>query len=267
MKKMTYFQYQKRLNLPIYIRAELDVFDPCLTKLLRELHFVPLDGEEAVEARGRVERVEGGRLLTLEEASPMTAKKIDCIGELGQYGEESITPGYDCQIYRYRSVSIMPHSYDSPFWGLGCYKGFGGGENLTAHRIVLNRFLSYALLPLGMIGLWGEAVEGGIALLRPNRGEGRAVFIDIQRETLLASKGGVPIDPRFTIFRLSTRYLNRDVVMEAEELLPCLFSHLCYFSYLGPGKFTRRAILVLARLVRGVDCSPDKFESIAELSL
>ena len=264
---MTYFQYQKGLNLPIYIRAELDLFDPYLSKLLGEMGLERLQGEDAVEARGKVERVEGGRLLTLEEATPLVAKKIDFMGEWGQYGEESINPGYDCQIYRYRSVAIMPHSYGSPLWGLGCHKDFGSNEKAMACRIVLNRFLSYALLPMGIVGLWGEAVEGGIVLFRPGRGEGKAVFVDVKKQSVLAPRGGGQMGEHFKVFRLSVHHLSRDVVMEPEELIPCLFSHLCYFSYKGPGKFTRRAIQVLARLVKGVDCSPGNFQSISELSL
>ena len=266
-KKLTYFQYQKSLNLPIYIRMDTGRFDPHLPALLEEMNFGRLSPEEAEEVPGRVERKVDGRLLTLEEASPIAAKKIDFMGELGKYGEESVVPGYGCRVYRYRSVAMMPYSHQSPLWGLGCFKDFGSQEKVVVSRIVLNRFLSYALAPMGIVGFWGEALEEGIALLPQNRSVGKAVFVDVKSENILSSKGFCRMGSRFKVFRLGSRYLNRDVQMGAEDLLPFLFSHLIYFDYGGPAEPVRRAVQGLSKLVTGVDCAPSNFYSMSNLPL
>ena len=265
--KLTYFQYQKSLRLPVYIRVDLERFDPHLPVLLGEMNFGRLTPEEALGVPERVERKVGGRLLTLEEASPIAAKRIDFMGELGKYGEESVVPGYGYRVYRYRGVAMMPYSYQFSRWGLGCFGDFGSEKRIVAGRIVINRFLGYALAPLGIVGLWGKPLENGIALARQNRSFGKAVFVDVKNESLLSSDGFCRMNSRFKVFRHSSRYLNRDVRMGAEELVSCLFAHLTYFDCEGPVMPVRRAVQALSKLVTGMDCSPGKFDSISGLSL
>ena len=266
-KNLTYFQYQKGLQMPIYIRVDLKSFDPHLSLLLKGMNFESLSAEEAKGVPERVDRKVGGRLLTLEEASPIAAKKIDFAGELGKYGEESVVPGYGCRVYCYRGVAMMPYSYQSPLWGLGCFKDFGGEKNVDSYRIVINRFLSYALAPMGIIGLWGEFLDEGIALCKQNRSSGKVVFVDVKNESVLSSEGFSRMSSRFKVFRLGSEYLNRDSRMSPEELVSCLFSHLTYFDYEGPQIPVRQAVQALAKLVTGIDCSPSKFYSMSDLSL
>ena len=266
-KNLTYFQYQKCLQLPIYVRVDLDHFSPHLSVLLGEMNFEKLSAKEAEDVLERVERKVGGRLLTLEEASPIAAKKIDFMGELGKYGEESVVPGYGYRVYCYRGVAMMPYSYQSPLWGLGCFKDFGSEKKIVACRTVLNRFLGYALAPMGIVGLWGEFLDEGIALFKQKRGSGKAVFVDVKNESVLFSEGFHRMNPRFKVFRLGSEYLNRDVIMGPEELVSCLFSYLTYFDHEGPVVPVRQAVQALARLVTGIDCSPSKFYSMSDLSL
>ena len=266
-KNLTYFQYQRNLRLPIYIRLNLEHFDPHLPVLLKEMHFEALGEEEAREVVDRVERKVGGRLLTLEEASPIAAKRIDFMGELGKYGEESVVPGYGYRVYRYRGVAMMPYSYESPKWGLGCFKDFGSEKKIISSRIVINRFLSYALAPIGIVGLWGDFLGEGIALLNQDRSSGKAVFIDVKNKSVLLADGFSRMGARFKVFRLGSRYLNRDVQMVSEELVSCLFSHLTYFDYGGPMISIRQSVQALAKLTTGMECSPSKFYSISNLSL
>ena len=266
-KKLTYFQYQKSLHMPIYVRANLEHFDPFLPKLLDEMSFERLSEEEAVEVPERVERKVGGRLLTLEEASPIAAKKIDFMGELGMYGDESVVPGYGCRVYRYRSVAMMPYSYQSPLWGLGCFKDFGSEGKIVSSRIVLNRFLSYALAPMGILGFWAESLNEGMALLTQKRSLGKVVFVDVKNESVLVSGGFARMGSRFKVFRMGSQYLNRDVQMKPEALISCLFAHLAYMDYGESVVPVRQVIQMLAKLVTGVDCSPSNFHSISNLSL
>ena len=266
-KNWTYFQYQKNLRLPIYIRVELESFDPYLPTLLEDMNFGSLSEEEAAEVLERVERKVDARLLTLEEASPIAAQKIDFIGDLGKFGEESIVPGYGCRVYRYRSVAMMPYSHRAPLWGLGCFKDFGSEEKIISSRTVINRFLSYALAPMGIIGFWGEFSEEGIALLPQKRCSGKAVFVDVKSENVLSSQGFCRMGPRFKVFRLGSEYLNRDVRMTREALLTCLFSHLTYFDYGAPVAPVHQSVQALAKLVEGIDCSPSNFYSMSNLSL
>ena len=261
-----YFQYQKDLDLPIYIRLNLDSFTSEVITLLAQMRFQELSREEGEGVVARVEGEGRGRILTIEEASPALAKQIDVPRVSDRYGDESVVAGYGYRVYRYRGVAVMPYSYQSPRWSLGCFRDFGKG-NEFAYKSVVSRFLSYALAPLGIAGLWGLPVDGGLALFKQGEVGGAALFVDAANRRVISVGGVVKISPRFKIFRLDPGLMKKEAGVGQEALLALLCSHSSYFDYEGPVVPVRQVLQALCKLVEGVVCSPDAFRRRADLSL
>ena len=265
--KITYFQYQKDLDLPLYIRLNLDGLTSEIIKLLAQMRFQELSSKEGEGVLKRVQKEHGGRLLTLEEASPALAKQIDFVKETDAYGDESLVPGYGYRVYRYKGVAIMPYSYQSPHWSLGHFLDFGSSEKMLPSKIVINRFLSYALAPLGIVGLWGTFIDDGLALLKPGESRGEAIFIDVREKKTISVNGVKKINPQLKILRFDSELTKREIPMTPEELLVFLFSHTTYFDYEGLIVPVRQGLQAFSKMVNGIVCPRKMPPSRADLSL
>ena len=130
--RVTYFQYQKDLDLPVYICIDLNQFTPEVIGLLTQMRFQELSKRESEEAMVKIESDERGRVLLIEEASSAVAKRIDMTSEHNRYGAESLVQGSRHRIYRYKGVALMAYSYQMAQWQLGCFGDFGNKNNTFA---------------------------------------------------------------------------------------------------------------------------------------
>ncbi|MGZ3787652.1 MAG: hypothetical protein ACXVLQ_03975 [Bacteriovorax sp.] len=267
MSKKTYFQYQKELNLPIYLSADLSAFDPSFGEFLAKIKFVKLSDKEESEALGQLRKNNRARILHISEATPVVAKQIQSTMESDHYGAESIIPKDGYRVYRYKDVGLMVYSFGAKEWQLGCYRDFGSSQVVLASRMIMNRFLSWALVPHGIVGLWGVTVDDGMVAQRPLDSKGEAVFIDIVGLRMISFDGIKKLRPHFKILRLDPTLKGRNIKMSNEELLSFLSAHCSYLDTAGLSVPVRQMVQALSKMTEGLLHPQESFRPRTDLSL
>lgn len=267
MSKLTYFQYQKDLNLPVYISADLAVFDTNFGEFLSSMKFHKLGTKEEAAALIELKKNNHARILHITEASPLVAKQIQGTMESDRYGTESIIPKDGYRVYRHKDLSLMVYSFGVKEWQLGCYKDFGTNNFKIASRMIINRFLSWALVPHGIVGIWGVTVDGGMVAQRAGDSKGEAVFIDVKGLNIISFDGVKKIKPHFKIMRLDPTLKGRNIRMTSEELLSFLSAHCSYLDSSGLSVPVRQMIQALSKMSEGLIHPQESFRPRTDLSL
>lgn len=266
-KNYKYFQYFKGQGIPLFLRADLGDFNSNLHSFLVGLKFEELTNDEIDKMNGQLAGDDTSRLLTLQLASPIVAKQIDMIRATDKYGNESIVPKTGYHVYRYAEVGVMVYSLSSTEWTFGCFSDFGGQEVELASKCIINRYLSWALSSMGLVGFWGVPVDEGIVVLSQAQSKGEAVFIDIVKHKLLSLDGIRKIKGKFFILRLDANLHGRNVTMKTEELLSFLTQHNAYFDYNGLPVRQRQMTQALSKMAMGLVHPLESFKPRTDLSL
>ncbi len=265
---VSYFQFAKELDLPIYIKVDFGTFDKKLATLLKELRFEELPKEKHQTILDNLRKKAHSRLLILEEATPIVARQIDSALETDRYGSEGITPKEGYRVYRFKGQALLVYSFSSLVWQLGCFADFGAeGKDCSEARTVINRFLSWALSPLGIVGFWAMPVEEGMVVFRNAESKGEAVFIDVMNQTLITQDGIKKIKGRFNILKLDSTLRGRNIRMSSEELMGFLTSHSSFFDYSGLSMAVRQMIHELSKQAQGLVHPRENFKPRTDLSL
>lgn len=269
--KKTYYQFQKDLNLPLFIAVDQGAFDSTLGDFLVSMKFVKLVDKEESAAIETIKNNHKSRCLSITEASPVVARQIDSTMESDRYGLESITPKPGYQVYRYKNEGIMVYSFGAKVWELGAFNDFGSlkasPEKKLASRIIINRFLSWSLASYGIVGFWGVTVDGGVVLQRAKDSKGEAVFIDVVGLRVLSLDGVKKMGPKFKVLRLDSTLKGRNIKMSSEELLSFLSAHCSYFDYKGLSVPVRQMIQTMAKFSEGLVHPEESFRPRTDLSL
>lgn len=270
MSKKIYYQYQKELNLPVYLSFFQEDMGPGFFEFLSSMKFTKLDEKETKIALESLKKFNSARCLNIFEATPGVSRQILTTMESDQYGMESVIsqPGY--RVYRYKGVGLMVYSFGVKEWEFGCYSDFGSTrekEKQIAAKIILHRFLSWALVSQGILGLWGVSVHEGMVLQRPLESKGEAVFLDMVRNKIISLDGIKKLGPTFKILRLDPTLHGRNVRMTREELLSFLSIHCSYMDYAGLSIPVRQMIQTLARITEGLVHPLENFRPKTDLSL
>lgn len=267
MSKKTYYQFQKELGLPIYIALDLTSFDPSMQDFLTKMKFYRLGDAEEAEALKKVKTSKEGRILNITEASAIVSKQIHATLESDRFGHESIIPKEGYRVYRYKEVGLMIYSFGAKEWTLGCYRDFGMKHNQMAASTVLNRFLSWALAGLGILGIWGVSVDDGMVAQRPGDSKGEVVFIDLLNQKILTIDGVKKMSPRFKVLRLDPTIKNRNIKMTNEEYLSFISAHCSYFDFSGLSVPVRQMIQSFVKITEGLVHPQESFRPRTDLSL
>lgn len=267
MSKKTYFQYQKELNLPIYVTADISQFEPSFVDFLIKLKFMKLTDKEENEAESQIKKNPLARILHISEASPLVAKQIQSTMESDRYGAESIIPKNGYRVYRYKDLGLMVYSFNAREWQLGCYKDFGAAGAVVQARMMINRFLTWAFVPHGILGLWGVTVDDGMVAQRPGDSRGEAVFIDVVGQRMISFDGVKKLRPHFKILRLDPTLKGRNVKMSNEELLTFLSAHCSYLDPAGLSVPVRQMVQSLSKMTEGLYHPQESFRPRTDLSL
>lgn len=268
MSKKTYFQFNKELGLPIYVALDLTHFDPAISDFLTKMRFIKLtsDAEEA-GALKKVNNNKDARILNITEATTVVSKQIQATAESDKYGYESIIPKEGYRVYRYKNVGLMIYSFGAKEWQLGCYKDFGSRAHLMASMTIINRFLSWALSPMGILGIWGVVVDDGMVAQRPSESKGEAVFIDIINQKVMSLDGVKRMAPRFKVLRLDPTIRGRNIKMTSEEYLSFITAHCSFFDYTGLSVPVRQMVQSFAKQTEGLIHPQESFRPRTDLSL
>lgn len=267
MSKKTYFQYQKDLNLPVYLSADLSQFETSFGEFLGKMKFHKLGDKEEVVALQEIKKNSLARILHLSEASPLVAKQIQKTTESDRYGAESIIAKEGYRVYRHKDVGLMVYSFGVKEWQLGCYKDFGATSFSQASRMMINRFLSWALVPHGIVGLWGVTVDDGMVAQKAVDSKGEVVFIDIKGQRMISFDGIKKLRPHFKILRLDPTLKGRNIKMSSEELLSFLSAHCSYLDTAGLSVPVRQMIQALSKMTEGLIHPQESFRPRTDLSL
>ena len=270
MSKITYYQYQKDINLPIYLGLDTQSFENGIADFLAAMKFSKLNEKEELEARVQMKNNNASRCLNIFEATPSVARQIHSTIESDRYGMESVVPKAGYQVYRYKGVGLMVYSFGVKEWNFGCFSDFGSSKEAQkkmAARTVIHRFLSWTLVQHGILGLWGVTVDEGMVLQRVVESKGEAVFIDVVGNRVISLDGIKKLGPTFKVLRLDPTLHGRNVRMKSEELVSFLSAHSSYLDYSGLSVPVRQLIQTLAKMTEGIIHPEESFRPRTDLSL
>lgn len=262
----TYFQFHKDHKLPIYIRFDHSEFNSDLIGFLKKMKFaeVPVADvkkvEESIDQNGKL------KVLTISLASNLVARQIEAVAQTDRYGLESIVAKEGYRVYRYKGNALLVYSLAADEWKLGCFSDFGNAHCFVESKIVINRFVSWAMSSIGMVGLWGVPVDEGIVVLSCNESQGEAVFIDLKNRKIFSQDGVEKFPARFKILRLDRTLKNRNIRMSPEELLSFLSTHTTYLDTSGLSVPVRQMLQSLSRVCDGLIHPKDSFQPRTDLT-
>ena len=263
-RTMKCYQYQKSCGHPIFIKFDPNFFEASLTSFLGQMRFEEIPEEEMTKIANQENHA---RILELEEASTQVAMRIDETSESDRYGFEKVTPMSGYRVYRYKGIGMLVYSYKHTEWRLGCFNDFGHPDNELACRTIINRFLSWSLIPLGMVGFWGVPVDEGIVVMKQGAANGEAIFVNILGREVLSMDGIRALKSRFQIMKLDPTLQGRNIKMTPEEVLSFLSNHCTYFDYDSLSVPARQLIQTLSRTVVGLLHPLESFKPRTDLSL
>lgn len=246
-EKYTYYQYAKELALPVYIRLRVAEFDPEIVGFLQVMNFTELGEKESEQAQQNIASNQLAKVLTIDEATPMVAAQIRSNFDNDKYGKESIVqkPGYN--VYRYKNMAMIVLSLASNEWLMGAFPEFGHSDKDYESRVVLNRYLSWALAPMGIAGFWGRKVREGIVLARMHEVNAEAVFIDYRNHKILTMHEAYNLRKSEIFIKLDPLHKSGPVKMKTEEVQAFLAIHTSYFGANGMPHALRQVIATLAK--------------------
>jgi hypothetical protein len=271
MEKMEYryFQYHTDKDYPVFLGVydDADTFADSLASLVDQMNFRELNDSEAEDMEKTLSKNSFARLLKIKPASLKVIRQIETAMHSDRFGAESILPKEGYKVYRYRSQALIVYSFASEVWECGVTDIFGmGEEGVFAARTVLNRYLSWALAPQGIVGFWGVPVKEGVVVLKQKEAQGEAVFLDLKEKMILSMDGKSRIPARFKIMRLDSRISGKNIKMTSEELLSFLSVHTVFFDPSGNSLPVRQLLQAISRMSEGLIHPRESFQPGGEVT-
>jgi hypothetical protein len=242
-----YYQFHKTHSYPVIIRLDSSVAEGRLQKVISDLGFFELS--EAEKKTLPLNKA-STKILSLKKAPPRIIQQVKTPDTLDSYGLESLQTNNNFQIYTYRNLGMMIFSYSSSYWELGLCSDLNNTEELTHLRIMLTRFVSWALGPLGIIGYWGVTTQDGMVVMKQAHSFGESVFLDLDNKRILSGQTEKKFGGDFTIFR-AEKTVPQNKTLSKEELISFLSTASNYFSYGGLPTPMKRNIFLLGSMTRG----------------
>ncbi len=249
------FQFFKDIQLPIFLKMDSDGFGPDFFNFLRSMHFERLSPEDEQKFEKTLPYVRPNhRVLEIKACTPLMVRHINSALESDKYGPESITNNGTYKVYRYKGMALMIWAFQNTNWELAFSPSLNLTDNLVIYRIIFNRFLSWALAPLGLCGFWGHFTNGGVVVKKMLEAHGEAVFFDVLQKRIVGPSGIQKITSGLTIYKVDVR-AKLTTQMTGETLAGFLFHSTSYFDLNGLSVPVRQAILWLTKTATGVTTS------------
>jgi hypothetical protein len=265
MVDYTLMRYGRDSDIPVFIRFFANNHLPDLLNFLVGLKFELVGKDQIPEIQKQIEQNPHARVLELGPCGAQVARHLFEFSESDRFGAESVRKENGMRFYRYRGEAMMLYSFTHKEWRLGCFENFGVDKNkIHAHRTVIARFLSLALMPMGIIGFWGSLMKDGVMVTRQKDCEGEMVFFDLFRQRVYGLDGSASIHKHPHIYRVDSTYQGANKKMTSEELYAFLALHTTWLDADGTNASWRQAAQRLAILCKGIITSK---ETIASLDL
>lgn len=262
----TYFQYFKGMGLPIYIKVNLSQLSSEIVELLKSLKFDEMNTSEIDEMQKNFESEKNARMMTIDEASPGVMRQIGEYSESDKFGTESIYPKETYQVYRYKGLALLLYGYTFKDWQMGCSYEFGTAEFELSSKIIIQRYLSWALAPLGIVGFWGVPVDEGMVVMKPKESNGEVVYMDVFKRWTYTQDGHKKLKSNFKILKLDGSMKDSSNRMKTDRLIPFLTTHVTYFSFNGLSVPVRQMIQSVCRNYEGHVYPLESFQPRTDLN-
>jgi hypothetical protein len=247
-----YFKAFRGCDYPIYLKCQIHNFPQEFFQFLTNLGFEKIDDNKKGAVDLLIKRSPHSRVLVISEVSHMVARQIE---NSVQNGEEIIQKeGY--KIYGHKKNAIIIYSMLNQEWQMAIYPHFAMDikeiKGRTTGRTVFNRFLSWALAPLGIVGFWGKISAEGMIVLKPDEAEGEAVFFDIKKGVFLTIDGSKKVKSDFKFIRIDRTLKTNGRFMGKEELLSFLTHYCTFLDNIGVTIPIRQMIQTLVKSIPGI---------------
>ena len=264
----TYFQYHMDSDYPVFVKVEASVTQQNLFQLLEQMKFRELKGNEEDSVEKTLSENPQARLLTLKMASFKLGQQINQVAMSDQYGAESVVKKEGYKVYRYKGMALLVYSSIAGAWECGVTSRFAGDDNgIFAARSILNRFLSWALVPLGVVGFWGVPVDEGFVVLNQKESQGEVVFVDVMKEQMLSMDGMKSIYDGLEILRLDGSLRNKKVPMSTSQLMSFLSVKTSFLDPQGANTPLRQLVQRLAQMAIGSTYPRESFQHRTDMGL
>ena len=269
--QISLFRLREDLDYPIFIKVDLKQFGAGLQGFIENSGFELLEDVTDDDTQDLLGKAPHSRMLSITLASNSVMRQVDQVQESDLYGFESLVPREGYTVYRYKKVGIIVYSPSASVWKLGCRPDFGEGKDFSkAYKVIINRFLSWALAPMGVIGFWGYYSKNKAEFLRQSESNGEAMFMDMYKNKGFSSDDSWIMGPDFRIVKRDGhnkseskdgRYLSQ------EEFISLLSTHCSFFDYKGLSLPVRQMIKRLSKLFSCQIISEHHSASRRDLSL
>ena len=254
-KKFSYYQYHSAQEYPVFLRFEDAEFEGSLVETLTNLGFDKVENDVVKKESFEPYRT---RVLKVVKANAKVSRQIDKIDyAVDKYGAESLSPQSDYTVYRYKGVGMMIFGERNLLWELGLKNVF---DNEAAIRVILTRFLSFALEASGVLGFWGVPVDEGFVVMKPAMADFEAVFVDVKKNLLLTCEGVKDLAYDLQILRLDDTLNNEVKTMSSEELMGFLSMNTSLMAYDGFNPSLRDSLMKLSQLADGFVYPKENFQ-------
>lgn len=244
--EVNYYQYQKDLNYPVFVRFEDSDLELNFTQILNSFGFSKLSEDELKTVSLEQSQT---KVLRIQKASLRVGKQIDQAQSMDSYGPENITQRGSYDVYRYKGVGMLIFGDGNYFWELGVKPNVEKYTNELKTMMV--RYLSWALSPKGIVSFWGVPVDEGFVVMKPKEANFESIFVDVSAGVYITQDGVKEMPAGMQILRLDESLKGRVKGMKKEELISYLSTNNCYFSYQGLDFRVREAIYELVTMVDG----------------
>lgn len=240
--KWSYFQYRKPQDYPVYLRVEPVEGHSKLLHLFQEMGFGQIPEKDAKKISLQKPHT---RMLTVQGAGARVQQQLNGSNLLDQFGHESLSLQGQTPVYTYRRVGVMALPSSSTLWDLAINNEMLQTEQMVGLRVVLTRFLAFALAELGVISYWGTVKDGTIIVMKQGDSFGEAVFIDEFLKMIFWNGGEMKLGTNLKFLRKDKGHAVASK-MSREELISFLSVNSCLLSFTGISGAMKRAIYALS---------------------
>jgi hypothetical protein len=250
----SYYQYQKELGYEIYLRFEDFDFENQLTDTLDVMGFNKVERDAIKDQSFNRYHT---KVLNIVKASPKVSRQIDRADYVfDKYGPESLSKMGSYDVYRYKNVGMMILGDGNFLWELG----LKSTNDESALRVVLTRFLSFALASRGVVGFWGVPIDEGFVVMNQKNSNSEAIFVDLKKSVIITFDGCKSIASDLQILRLDSTLNNSMKRMKPEDLLSFLSMNTTHLSYSGFEFNVKETIYELSKVALGFVYPEENFK-------
>jgi hypothetical protein len=254
-ENLTYYQFQKEIDYSIFLKIETDLLTSEIKEVFESLGFQTLEKEEFNKKNFKKYET---KVLKITKASFKLAKQIKkSFMGMENFGNESITSHGNYDVYRYSDVGMMVFSHASSEWEMGLIdfenKSFGV-------KVMLTRFLSWALTPYGVLSFWAVPVEEGLVVMNLKESNAESVLVDLKNERIITQDGVKRLPGFLQVLRLDSTLRGESRQMSREELLSFLTTNNTFFTQ-GPMPLNlKNTLLEMIQFSEGLIYPRENFE-------